>query len=337
VTPPSESETLQSREAHVAPLGVDPPVKQPGPPVSVYRLAVDGLTDPTGGQNEPEPSVFNALSGAFGAAAPPAGALLSSRATFGGAPGTGVDFTENQVSGTVELQCVFFEYQSATGSCPAALGATRKGQDVHEFGAVQSWPFYVGDGASSNLIPGAYTFETTSDDGSWLVLAPAAATFAQPGDFQGTSGLVAGTAAVDNGYVQGATSRSGTIAIGAQSCAASLYWLTFEYFEVLGGGASMEYSWMVPGTSALQQATQAVVWGRVTRGGAPVAGQAVSVASGGNSQALTTDSGGCYGYNLVPAQGALHVAVTVVDDGKSSTHRTSVAEGAVKELDIALK
>jgi uncharacterized repeat protein (TIGR01451 family) len=307
-----------------------------GPPVFAYRTIYNGTADPT---QESEPSTFNALAQVFGSATPPNADLTSSSSTFGGTPGVETDITTvtNQVSGTTLLTCTAaFLYSNSPGNCAAASGST--GTAVNEFVFVQSWPFYVGSGTSSNVNPGTFTLETASDDGTYFVLAPAAFTYAQPANFQGATGLTAGTAAVNNGRVQSYTSVRNTFTIAAGNCGANLYWLTWEYFEAEGGQSQMEYSWEPPGSGALGQATQGVVWGQVDRNGTAASGDTVTVTVPGSaSQTVTTDTNGCYGYNYSPYTGAQTITVTATDGGQSSSQTTSLTMGNAQQINFNFK
>jgi uncharacterized repeat protein (TIGR01451 family) len=287
--------------------------------------------------NAVEPSLFNAEASAFGVATPPVSALLSSASTFGGSLGAPVDLTQtaNQISGSALLTCTTtadFMYTN-TPYCDAAQGSVAGA--VHEFVAVQSWPFYVGSGTASNVNNGTFTLETDSDDGSWLVIAPAAFTYAQPANFQHATGLTAGTAVVNNGNVQSLASATGTVSIAAagtgSTCASNLYWLTWEYFEVEGGSSAIEYSWQLPGAGARTTPTQGVVYGQVTKSGTGTSGETVSVSvNGGAATTLTTDTNGCYGYNLPPSASAASVSLTAKDtaSGASYTQVVSSASGS---------
>jgi uncharacterized repeat protein (TIGR01451 family) len=305
---------------------------QAGPPVYVYEMAQGG--DYTFA-NATEPSLFNAATAAFGSGTPPTSDLLSSASTFGGSLGNPVDLTQpaNLMSGTTQLACATstdFLYQN-NPYCDAAAGSVAG--STHEFIAVQSWPFYVDSGTASNVTPGTFTFETTSDDGSFLVLAPTAFTYAQPGNFQNATGLAAGTAVTNNGYVQQETSRTGTAAIAAaasgSTCASNLYWLTWEYFEVEGGSSLIEYSWQLPGAGARTAPTQGVVYGQVVKSGTGKSGETVSVSvNGGAATTLTTDVNGCYGYNLPSASSAASVSLTAKDTASGQTYTQIVSDAS---------
>ena len=307
-------------------------LSEAGPPVYVYRLAANGDT----GFTYVEPSLFNADPNAFDVATPPASALLGNSSTYGGSLATSTDLTQaaNQLVGTTLLTCTttaVFEYTN-TPDCDAAAGSTATA--VNEFAAVQSWPFFVDSGTASNVNNGTFTFETTSDDGSWLVLGPASFTYAQPANFQHATGLTAGTAVVNNGYTQSATSRTGTAAITAgaagSTCASNLYWLTWEYFEVEGGQSSIEYSWQLPGAGALSAPTQAVVYGQVTKSGTGKSGETVSASvNGGAATTLTTDVNGCYGLNVASSTAAQSISLTAKDtaSGQTQTQIVSLASG----------
>jgi uncharacterized repeat protein (TIGR01451 family) len=303
-----------------------------GPTVYAYRASFNGEVAPTA-QNEP--STWNAQANVFGSATPPTADLTGSTSTFGGTPGTMTDITTvaNEVSGSALLACTAFLYSNTGPYCAAASGSTAN--NVNELVTVQSWPFYVGSGTSSNVKPGSFSLETSSDDGSWMVIAPAAFTYAQPGNFQGATGLTAGTAVVNNGKVQSYTSVTGTLNIAAGNCAANLYWLTWEYYEAEGGEADFEYSWKPPGSGALGQVTQGVVWGQVDRNGTPASGDTVTVSvPGGTAQTVTTDANGCYGYNYTPFSGAQTITVTATDNTQSATQTTSLTMGNVQQVNF---
>ncbi|MBV8281517.1 MAG: hypothetical protein JO347_05565, partial [Candidatus Eremiobacteraeota bacterium] len=208
---------------------------------------------------------------------------------------------------------------------------------VFDFAIVQSWPFYVDTGAASNVNNGNFTGETTSDDGSWLVLAPAAFTYAQPGNFQGATGLTAGTAMVTNSADQPPTSKTGTFHVNTQAaCANNLYWLTMEYDEAEGGDAQIEYSWQPPGAGALGRPTQAVVYGQVRYLGTGTAGESVQVTDpNGGTHTLTTDANGCYGYNYAAYNGTQGVTITATESVHGSGSAASTVNlpvgGAIRQ------
>ena len=306
---------------------------QAGSPVYVYQVSANGLSPFA---TYSEPSLFNAAATGFGVTTPPPSALLSSASTFGGSLGAPVDLTQtaNQMYGTALLTCTTTTYFMYTNSpyCDAASGSVAGA--VYEFAAVQSWPFYVDSGTASNVNAGTFTLETDSDDGSWLVIAPAAFTYAQPGNFQNATGLTAGTAVVNNGPVQSLTSKTGTVTIAAApsggACANNLYWLTWEYFEAEGGQSEIEYSWQVPGAGARTTPTQGVVYGQVTKSGTGKSGETVGVSvNGGATTTLTTDVNGCYGFNLPPSASAQSVSLTAKDtaSGQTSTQIVSDTSG----------
>jgi len=303
-----------------------------GSPVYVYQLAGGGLANFS---NAVEPSVFNATALALGSAAPPNSAFLSSTSTFNGTVGTATDLTQpaTQMYGTAQLTCTTaadFMYTN-TPYCAAAAGSVAGA--VHEFIAVQSWPFYVDSGTASNVTPGAFTFETSSDDGSWMDIASTAFSYSQPGNFQNATGLTAGTALVQNGNVQSYTSKTGSATIAAaasgSACATNLYWLTWEYFEVEGGSSEIEYSWKLPGAGAYTTPTQGVVYGQVTKSGAGKSGETVSVSvNGGTATTLTTDVNGCYGYDLPPQSAAASVSLTAKDTASGQTYTQIVSNSS---------
>ena len=305
---------------------------QAGPLVFAYKLGFNGEVAP--GQTN-DPATFNAQANVLGSATPPNSALTASTSTYGGSPGTATDITAvaNQVNGTALISCAAFLYTNGTENCDAAAGSTAT--NVNEFALVQSWPFYAGAGTSSNVNPGAFTAETSSDDGSYLVLGPAAFTYAQPANFQGATGLTAGTAVVNNGRVQSYTSQTGSFTIAAGNCAANLYWFTWEYFEAEGGQSDFEYSWRPPGAAALGQATQGVVWGQVTRNGAAAAGDTVTVTvPGSTTQTVTTDANGCYGYNYTPFSGSSTITVTATDNTQVASQKTSLSMGNAQRVNF---
>jgi uncharacterized repeat protein (TIGR01451 family) len=305
---------------------------QTGPPVYAYRANFNGEVAPNA-QNDP--GTFNAQTNVFGSATPPAADLTGSTSTFGGSPGTATDITTvaNEVTGSALLACSAFLYTNTGPYCAAAAGSTLT--NVNELVLAQSWPFYVGSGTSSNVNPGTFSVETSSDDGSWMVLGPAAFTYSQPANFQGATNLTAGKAVVNNGKVQSYTSVTGTFNVAAGNCAANVYWLTWEYYEAEGGEADFEYSWKPPGSAALGQVTQGVVWGQVDRNGTPAAGDTVSVSvPGGTAQTVTTDANGCYGYNYTPFAGTQTITVTATDNSQSATQTASLAIGNVQQLNF---
>lgn len=303
---------------------------QAGPPVFVYKIGVNGQVGFT--TNIPEPSLFNAMTTVLGAATPPSSALLSSSSTFGGSAGTNTDLTQsaNQLLGTALLTCTTtadFMFTN-TPDCSSAAGSVAGA--VNEFIAVQSWPFYVDSGTASNVNNGTFAFETTSDDGSWLVLAPAAFTYAQPANFQAVTGLTAGAAVVNNGNTQGATSAQGDAAIAAPksgaTCASNLYWLTWEYYEVEGGASVIEYSWEPPGDLARVAPTQSVVYGQVTKSGTGTANETVSVSvNGGTATTLKTDLNGCYGFNAASSTAAQSITLVATDTASAQTQTQIVS------------
>jgi hypothetical protein len=265
--------------------------------LNVYLLPINGSTDPTP-VTANDPAAFNSSSTAYGQASPPVSNLLGTQTAFNGAfsifNSTGFDFTASgqQPIGVTATCGGGFEFGNTT--CAA------DGSGTKEWIAVQTWPFYVGASGSSNLVPGSFSFEGAADDDVWLVLASAAFTYAQPGNFAGVSGLAARTAVVNrhgiNSY--GATAAS-TVSIAAGAGAANLYWITMQYVELVGGGASLSYGWRPSGTEAFGQVTQAVVYGQVTVGASPASGVLITVTDPNNgTHALATDANGYYGYNF---------------------------------------
>jgi len=305
-----------------------------GPPVFVYKIGLNGQA--TLSSNVAEPSLFNVMSGVLGVATPPASALLSSSSTFGGSLSVNTNLTASttQLLGTVLLTCTATDFKLTNSpECVAAAGSVSG--SVNEFVAAQSWPFYVDSGTSSNIPSGAFVFETTSDDGSWFVLAPAPFTYAQPANFQNATGLTAGSAVVNNGNAESSpASVQGSAFISAAasggSCASNLYWLTWEYFEIQGGAASIEYSWEFPGAEARTAVTQGVVYGQVTKSGTATSGESVSVSvNGGTATTLKTDVNGCYGFNAASSTAAQSVSVTATDtaSGQTQTQIVSLSSG----------
>jgi uncharacterized repeat protein (TIGR01451 family) len=303
-----------------APLAASATVSLAGPPVYVYEDAGNGQTAfPV----YVEPSLFNSATTGVGAATPPSSTLLGNTSTFGGSPTAPYDTTSNPLAGEIVLSCpsstTDFKYPNTTTGCAAATGSVAG--NVREFIAVQSWPFYVGATGSATLTPGTYTFETDTDDGSWVVIAPAAFTYAQPANFQYATGLTAGTAVVAAGNLQAPTQITGTTTFAAPAsgatCASGLYYETFEYFEAQGGGAAIEYSFEKPGATTFTQVPQDVIYG-------------ISyTANGGTATTLTTDTNGCYGIDLAPSTSAQSVAITATDTstGQTQTQTDSATSG----------
>jgi len=312
---------------------------QTGAAVYIYKMPVDGFTDPNHGGASPDAASFNTV--VYGTSVPPQSYLTGFKSTFGGNPGTYVEMTDqtahDQFKGTVILACDGgFEGPGDGGNCVAAKGSkTGSTVKVHEFTAVQAWPFYVGAGSSSNVAPGRFGFETISDDGSYLVLGPAPFTYAQPGNFQGATGLNAGTALVPNGGAHSPKGVSGSVQIAAQNCVQNLYWLTFEWYEIVGGRAGLEFDWTPPGTAGAQQVTQAVLWGLVTSRGVPVSGAAVSVGQvQGGPASLVTDANGCYGYNYLPFAKTATVSVMATVHSGNRTLQAQIMPGNVTRVDF---
>ncbi|MBV8365584.1 MAG: hypothetical protein JO194_03710 [Candidatus Eremiobacteraeota bacterium] len=283
-------------------------VNGPGPVAYVYETTFNGVaTGPTG----PDPANFNTQ--VWGSATPPAGSLLGSSSTFNG---TLINMLTagNQFAGTQLWTCnaTLFTYCVGTQAVGSTVG---NASQVFEFIIVQSWPFYVDSAGASNVTNGNFTGETTSDDGSWMVLGPAAFTYAQPANFQGATGLTAGTAMVDNSANQAPTSKTGTFKVAVQAaCANNLYWLTMQYDEAEGGDAQLEYSWQPPGAGALGTVTQAAVYGQVRYLGTGTSGESVQVTDpNGGTHTVTTDSHGCYGYNYAPYSGTQPVTITATE------------------------
>ncbi|HME82202.1 MAG TPA: hypothetical protein VKF82_09010 [Candidatus Eremiobacteraceae bacterium] len=305
-------------------------VNGPGPPVSVYETTFNGVTTgPTGS----DPAHFNTT--VWGSAAPPVGSLLANTSTYNGALINQLT-TGNQFDGTQLWTCTAALFTYCTGT--QAVGSTvGNNAQVFEFAIVQSWPFYVDSGAASNVNPGAFTAETTSDDGSWLVVGPSALTYAQPANFKGVTGLTAGTAVVSNSADQPPTSKTGTFTVARQSgCGDNLYWFTMEYDEAEGGDAQIEYSWQPPGSGALGRATQGVVYGQVRYTGTGTAGESVQVTDpNGGTHTLTTDASGCYGYNYAAFNGTQPVTITATESVHGSGSAASTVNlpigGAVRQ------
>lgn len=311
--------------------------KQNGPTLFAYNVNYDGFTDPTGGQKQHDAASFNILDVVFRTSVPPASSLTGRASTYGGSPGvvTNIEDPTLRFSGTVPLKCGGnFSHGQSFAICKAAKGSVNG--SVHEFGFVQSWPFYVDAVSSSNVNPGTFGMESTTDDGAFFMLAPAAFTYAQPANFRGATGLTAGMAITQNEDLFGPSQATGIFTIAAQpTCGNNLYWLTWEYFEAFGGGAGMEYSWVIPGTSSFAQVTQSVIWGRVTRAGQGVAGDAVSVSlPAGGSAPLVTDAGGCFGYNFVPFAGPQSLSVTVTDNATQKTLSANLNNGQAGHMNF---
>ena len=209
-----------------------------GPRVYVYQTTYNGVAVAPGGS---DPAAFNTA--VYGSAAPPLADLLSSASTWSGQPLLDELGAGNQFSGTQLYPCpsAFFLLCDASGHAVASTVSTPT--QVFEFIAVQSWPFYAGKGASSNINNGKFALETTSDDGSWLVLGPAAFTYAQPEDFQRATGLTAGVAVVNNSGNHTPASVQGTITDeAAQDCANKINWITKKNEEAEVGPAQLEYT-----------------------------------------------------------------------------------------------
>ena len=342
LVPASVPHPLGNAMSQRIPLSAWPSIlKQNGPKLYVYEIPVDGFTDPNNGGSSSDSGAFDEL--VYGQESPPSSYLLSSATTFGGSPGAYIEFTTEpatkQASGAVLLPCAsYFGHSSGSGQCVAAKHSTEKGKKpkIDEVLMVQSWPFFVGDGGSSNYGSGSYGFEATSDDGTFVDIAPAAFTYTQPGDFQGASGLTAGQAVVANGGIHGPQSGTGSVQIAASTCAANLYWATFQFDELEGGSAGFEYSWAPPGTSGQNQATQTVVWGEVTSGGTPLAGASVKVTvPKGSAATLVTDAGGCYGYNYLPFSGEPTITVSAKVNAHNLSQKAKLSAGGVTQVNLA--
>jgi hypothetical protein len=340
--PASVPQPLGDAKAQRVPLSAWPDIlKQNGPKLYVYSVPVDGFTDPNNGGSSPDSGAFDEL--VYGQSSPPSSDLLSSATTFGGNPGNYIEFTNQpaskQASGAILLPCgSSFSHNSNSGQCVAAKHSTEKTKTpkISEVLMVQSWPLFVGDGGSSNYGSGTYGFEATSDDGTYFDIAPAAFTFTQPGDFQGATGLTAGQAVVANGGIHGPQSGSGSVQIAASTCAANIYWLTFQFDELEGGDSGFEYSWAPPGQGGQNQVTQAVVWGEVTSGSAPLAGATVKVTVPKGSPAnLVTDAGGCFAYNYLPFSGEPTITVTATVDGHKLAQKAKLSAGGVTQVNLA--
>jgi hypothetical protein len=313
-----------------------------GPPVFVYKPNFNGKTSPGAAANTP--STFNSAALVFGSATPPSAALVSSASTFGGSPPNYFDITvpANLITGTAQIYpCSAFTNANGSQGCAAIAGSTVT--SVNGVVATQSWPFYVGTSPSSNVNPGAFAFQTDSDDGSWLVLAPAPFTYAAPGNFAGASGLTAGKAVVVNSGDHSPAAVSGSASIASSAaCASNVYWLTFEYYESLGGQAGFEYSWRPPGAAALGQVTQSVVYGQVSYNGGGLAGALVTIPlPSGGSTTVTTDANGCYGYNFTPSwTGNVTIgSLTATASGLGVTKTSApaqIGEGAVTTVNFAI-
>ena len=288
-----------------------------GAPIVIYAMQnYNGFSTPPSAS---DPASFNTQ--VYGAVAPPA--AQQQTGTPSDYNGTATDLTANgnQPDGVVQTTCSAFTYANSPG-CVAPVSAPS-----YTFAAVQSWPFYVGGGTSSNVVAGSFSFQTSTDDGSWFVLAGAPFTYAQPGNFNNTTALVPGQAVVNNGGVHGSTAVYSTFNIPTTGqCATNLYYLTFEYFEAAGGAAQLGYQWKTPGASAYANPTQAVLWGEVLYNGAPDPGVSVNVPlPGGGSTTLTTDADGCYGENFASTFGGSATISNVVatDAGHSATQTQS--------------
>jgi hypothetical protein len=305
-------------------------VNGPGPPAFVYETTFNGTA---AGPLGSDPAHFNTT--VWGAPAPPAGSLLAQSSTYNGAL-INMLTAGNQFAGTQLWTCNATLFTFCTGA--SAVGSTvGNATQVFEFAIVQSWPFYVDSGAASNVNNGNFTAETTSDDGSWLVVGPTALTYAQPANFRGVTGLTAGTAVVDNSADQAPTSKTGTFHVNRQAgCGDNLYWITMEYDEAEGGDAQLEYSWQPPGAGALGQVTQAVVFGQVRYLGTGTSGESVTVTDpNGGQHTLTTDANGCYGYNYNPFSGTQPVTITATETVNGSGTASSTVSlpigGAIRQ------
>jgi hypothetical protein len=316
--------------------------KAVGPPLFVYKLRhVDGFQDPNDGQMEPDAATFN--QGVYEGPSPSPKFFLSSASTYGGNGGVYTELSNLSVSemysGVTLLSCAgAFPNTPASGNCLASDISVNSPSRVHvrEFLAVQSWPFYVGSGMSSNVGPGTFGFTSESDDGSYIVIAPGPFMYAQPGNFQGTTGLTAGHAVVANGGDHAPYTVNGSMTIAAANCAANVYWATFEWYELLGGLSGSTYAWELPGTTEYTQVTQAVLWGQVTASGSPAADATVTVGTGkGRSANLLTDANGCYGYNYLPLGKPTVVPVTATVNSQQSTQNVTVTDGVVTPVNFA--
>lgn len=302
-------------------------------PVRIYRDLLNGLTDPTSGQNFSDPASYNKLSQVFGVPVPPASALVGSSTMYGGSY-VNLAAKPEPFDGIVILKCgKGFLYSNPTG-CNAAKGSTET--NIRQFVAVQSWPLYVGAFGSSNCPPGTYAFQTISDDGSWIVVAPQPFTYAQPGNFQGATKLKPGIAVVNNGKAQSQTSVTGTFNISALEGTQNIYWVTMEYFEQTGGASALGYSWSSPGAPGLVPATQEAIYGLITHGGVPVKGRSVIISPAGQSpQTVHSDSKGWYGLNLLPLSGSAKITAKATLQGSTMTKTFTFAKSPLQRVDFA--
>jgi hypothetical protein len=304
----------------------------PGAEMRIYRMIADGKTDPGIAH---DPTSFNQLSQAFNASTPPDAELVGVT-TYNGSD-TDITAAGKLLAGTVNLPCSGdFEFDNSNG-CVAASGSTSG--NVHEFAAVQTWPFYVGTQPpgplyyrpSSNLINGTYVMRTKTDDGSYLVLDA--------------------KVAVDNGAARTPQEQTGAMSIPEQQQADcnNLHHVNFEYYEILGGPAELNYQWKRPGkripsgaveATDFELMTQAVVWGRVVNNGVPVPGAMITI-SGPEHAGLATDKYGCYGYNFTPKfSGTRNITVAAGNPGQpTSVSRTILLnegqEVRLEDLDLS--
>lgn len=328
--------------------------------LNVYALTgVNGLYTPIAYQTSPptthDPAAFNSGSDIFNSQVPPITLLQSSTNTAGrwfagdaSVISSGYNFgaSGNAFPGMKDVTCTNSGIFSSTETtCAVAAGSSFNGDGgtVQEFVAVQSWPFYVGSGASSNLSTGSYCGTVGSDDGTYLVLAPSPFTYAQPGNFAQATGLTSRTAFVNNGAAQAyrenafsaATVNIGAASSGAAAPDANLYWITMEYVELLGGPASLSYTWGPCTSSSLQSGgmSQGVVYGQVRHNGAADPSVQVNV----SGTILTTDSNGFYGYNYTPTNTLVtwsSQSVTVAAGGSSRTVVIMPGQAVRQDFDI---
>jgi uncharacterized repeat protein (TIGR01451 family) len=289
-----------------------------GPPIVIFAIpAYNGTSTPP---TTNDPASFNTA--VYGSTIPPAAQQQSGTPSSYNGTGTDITANGNQPQGVVQVACTNFTYTNS----PACVGPASLPNNT--FIAVQSWPFYVGGGSSSNVTAGSFSFQTNTDDGSWFVLAGSPFTYAQPGNFNNTTALVPGTAVVNNGGIHASTSVYSTFTIPTTGqCATNLYYLTFEYLEAAGGAAYIGYQWQPPGASSYQNVSQAVLWGQVLYNGAPDAGVSVKVPlPSGGSTTLTTDANGCYGENFASTwSGTTTISNVVATD---ATHSASLTQSA---------
>jgi uncharacterized repeat protein (TIGR01451 family) len=306
-----------------------------GPPVFVYNTLINGKTSPA---NVNDAAALNTI--LYGANTPPAADLVSSSSVYNG---TLTDLTAagNLASGMANVACTNFTFTNGTGCVEVSTSTVTSPLEPL---AVQSWPFYVGSGTSSNVNPGGFTLEANTDDGSWFSIAPAAFAYAQPANFGPVTGLTARTSVVSSITVKGAGSVTGTFAVAsASACSAAqhIFYLTYEYLEAVGGQAQIEYSWQPPAAAALGTPTEAVLWGQVFSNGVALSagGIALPATAGQPAATLATDAQGCFGYDYQPTWtnantvGSVSATNTAANGGLSLTQTAvAVTMGAATQL-----